>query len=87
MIATEFKLIPLTVLVEHESAVRRRLDSLPVQYEKSMLDAPDVRCAFLGYVLLAHCPELLDDGYIKEVERIVGIIVSMFTSNGVAMKA
>jgi hypothetical protein len=59
MVATDFKLISEAVLHKYEDAARRRLDSLPFSYRKSLLDEPDNRCAFLNYILLTHWPELL----------------------------
>jgi len=59
MIATDFKLISHAVLHEREDIVRRRLDSLPFSYRKCLLDEPEIRYAFLNFMLLTHWPELL----------------------------
>jgi hypothetical protein len=63
MIATDFKLIPLAVLHKHEAAVLRGLDALPISYQKSLLDEPEIRYAFLYYALLTHWPELLNGDF------------------------
>ena len=60
MIATDYKLIPLAVLHQHENAVLRGLDTLPISYQKNLLDEPEIRYAFLYYALLTHWPELLN---------------------------
>src|SRR5208337_3559752 len=66
MIATEFKLIPLAVLSKHETAVLRGLDTLPISYQKNLLDEPEIRYAFLYYALLTHWPELLNGDFSAE---------------------
>ena len=60
MIATDFKLIPLSMLHKHQAAVLRGLDTLPFSYAKNLLDEPEIRYAFLYYALLTHWPELLN---------------------------
>jgi hypothetical protein len=52
MIATDFKLIPNAVLFEREDIVRRRLETLPLSYRRSLLDEPELRYTFLRYLLL-----------------------------------
>jgi hypothetical protein len=60
MIASEFKLIPLTILHRHEATVARRLDSLPTLYRKDLLHDPRDRYPFLYFLLFRHWPELLN---------------------------
>ena len=62
MIATEFKLMPLASLHPHEDAVLHGLDSLPISYQKSLIEDSEIRYSFLYYVLFTHWPELLDEG-------------------------
>lgn len=66
MIATEFKLIPLTVLARHEAAVLGGLETLPIRYQENLLDEPEIRYAFLYYALLTHWPVLLNGDFSAE---------------------
>jgi hypothetical protein len=66
MIATDFKLIPLAVLSKHESAVLRGLHTLPIRFQRNLLDEPPIRYAFLYYALLTHWPELLNGEFSTE---------------------
>src|SRR5262245_13300460 len=61
MIASEFRLTPLTILQTLEDAVLRGLQSSPISYRHDLMDDPQVRYPFLYYVLFAHRPELLKD--------------------------
>ena len=58
MIASEFKLIPLRILHQHEDAILRGLDSLPTMYRKDLLDDPQSRYPYLYYLLFTHWPQL-----------------------------
>src|SRR5689334_20291197 len=60
MIASEFNLLPCSLLHEHEDTVLHRLDSLPTTYRKDLLHDPQVRYPFLYYLLFTHWPELLN---------------------------
>src|SRR5688572_16269485 len=59
MIAGAFRLVPLTLLHQHEATVLRRLDSLPVVFRKEFLRPPELRYALLYYLLFTYWPELV----------------------------
>src|ERR1051325_2500422 len=59
MIATDFKLIPLSALCKYGD-VLRNLKKISATYVPNLLEDPELRRAFLIYALLTHWPNLVD---------------------------